>query len=52
VPGRDLKGIRFAVDYLTLSNHRAEGVDIPETEFISAHGKRVVIIGGGDTAHG
>jgi len=49
VPGRDLKGIHYAVEYLTLSNRRAEGDDIPDAAFISAHGKRVVIIGGGDT---
>jgi glutamate synthase (NADPH/NADH) small chain len=49
VPGRDLKGIHFAMDYLTLSNRRCEGDRIPDDEFISAHGKRVVIIGGGDT---
>lgn len=49
VPGRDLKGIHYAVEYLTLSNRRAEGDEIPDEAFISAHGKRVVIIGGGDT---
>jgi glutamate synthase (NADPH/NADH) small chain len=49
VPGRELKGIHYAVDYLTLSNRRAEGDQIPEETFISAQGKRVVIIGGGDT---
>ncbi|MGH8246088.1 MAG: glutamate synthase subunit beta, partial [Gammaproteobacteria bacterium] len=49
VPGRDLNGIHYAVEYLTLSNRRTEGDEIPEADFISAHGKRVVIIGGGDT---
>jgi glutamate synthase (NADPH/NADH) small chain len=49
VPGRDLNGIHFAMEYLTLSNRRAEGDKIPDHEFISAKGKRVVIIGGGDT---
>ena len=49
VPGRDLKGIHFAMEYLTLSNKRVEGDHIPDDEFISAKGKRVVIIGGGDT---
>ena len=37
------------MEYLTLSNKRVEGDDIPEDAFISAKGKRVVIIGGGDT---
>ena len=49
IPGRDLKGIHFAMEYLTLQNRRCEGDEISEKEFISAEGKRVVIIGGGDT---
>ncbi|MRR57644.1 MAG: glutamate synthase subunit beta [Deltaproteobacteria bacterium] len=49
VPGRELHGIHFAMDYLTLQNRRCEGDVIPEEEFITAQGKRVVIIGGGDT---
>jgi glutamate synthase (NADPH/NADH) small chain len=49
VPGRDLEGVHFAMEYLPLQNRRCEGDDIPEERFISASGKRVVIIGGGDT---
>jgi glutamate synthase (NADPH/NADH) small chain len=49
VPGRELKGIHFAMEYLTLSNKRCEGDRVPDERFISAQGKRVVIIGGGDT---
>jgi glutamate synthase (NADPH/NADH) small chain len=49
VPGRDLQGIHFAMDYLTLSNRRCEGDHIPDSEFISAQDKHVIIIGGGDT---
>ncbi len=49
VPGRDLGGIHFAMDYLTLQNRRNAGDHIPEAEFISAEGKHVIIIGGGDT---
>jgi glutamate synthase (NADPH) small chain len=49
VPGRELRGIHFAMDYLTLQNRRCEGDRVPDEEFISAAGKRVVIIGGGDT---
>jgi glutamate synthase (NADPH/NADH) small chain len=49
VPGRELEGVHFAMEYLTLSNRRVEGNQIPEDQFISAKGKRVVIIGGGDT---
>jgi glutamate synthase (NADPH) small chain len=49
VPGRDLNGIYFAMEYLTLSNKRCEGDSIPDDQFISAEGKHVIIIGGGDT---
>jgi glutamate synthase (NADPH/NADH) small chain len=49
VPGRDLTGIHFAMDYLTLQNKRCEGDEIPESDFITANGKHVIIIGGGDT---
>jgi glutamate synthase (NADPH/NADH) small chain len=49
VPGRDLKGIYFAMEFLPLQNQRCEGDRIPDERFISAAGKHVVIIGGGDT---
>jgi glutamate synthase (NADPH/NADH) small chain len=49
VPGRELGGIHFAMDYLTLQNRRCEGDSIPDEAFITAAGRRVVIIGGGDT---
>jgi glutamate synthase (NADPH/NADH) small chain len=49
VPGRELAGIHFAMEYLTLQNKRCEGDAIPDAEFITAAGKDVVIIGGGDT---
>jgi glutamate synthase (NADPH) small chain len=49
VPGRELGGVHFAMEYLTLQNHRCEGDTIAYERFISAAGKPVVIIGGGDT---
>lgn len=49
IPGRDLKGICFAMDYLTQSNRAVAGESIPEDKLISAKGKKVVVIGGGDT---
>ncbi len=49
VPGRDLDGIHFAMDYLPLQNRRNAGDEVPEDKFISAEGKRVIILGGGDT---
>jgi glutamate synthase (NADPH/NADH) small chain len=49
VPGRELKGIHFAMEYLTLQNRRNEGDAIADADFISAEGKHVIIIGGGDT---
>jgi glutamate synthase (NADPH/NADH) small chain len=48
VPGRELKGIHFAMDYLTQQNKRNAGDTITD-ELITAKGKRVIIIGGGDT---
>ena len=48
VPGRELKGIHFAVTFLAQQNRRCEGLSVDE-EDILATGKRVVIIGGGDT---
>ena len=49
IPGRELKGIHFAVDFLSQQNRRWEGIDLGPGEEILATGKRVVIIGGGDT---
>lgn len=49
IPGRDLKGIYYAMEFLPLQNKRCHGDNIPDSEFISAAGKDVVIIGGGDT---
>ncbi len=49
VPGRELKGIHFAMEYLTQQNRVNAGDHIPPEQRITAEGKRVVIIGGGDT---
>lgn len=49
IPGRELKGIYFAMDYLVQSNRRVSGERIPPEDLIDAKGKRVVVIGGGDT---
>ena len=49
VTGRDLRGIHFAMEYLTQQNRRNEGDHIPDADAISAKGKHVIIIGGGDT---
>lgn len=48
-PGRELKGIHFAMDFLEQQNRRVAGDTIPEHEAILATGKKVVVIGGGDT---
>ena len=47
VPGRELKGIHFAMEFLPQQNKRGAGDEVPNQ--ILATGKRVVIIGGGDT---
>jgi glutamate synthase (NADPH/NADH) small chain len=49
VPGRDLKGIHYAMEYLPQQNRRCEGDALDSSIEIVASGKRVVIIGGGDT---
>jgi glutamate synthase (NADPH) small chain len=49
VPGRELNGIHFAMDFLPQQNKRVAGDRVPEHGAILATGKRVVIIGGGDT---
>lgn len=49
VPGRELAGVHFAMDFLTQQNDRVAGKHVPEEGAILATGKRVVVIGGGDT---
>ncbi len=49
VPGRELRGIHFAMEFLPQQNRRNNGADVPDAESILATDKRVVIIGGGDT---
>ena len=49
VPGRELKGVYFAMEYLPMQNRRNAGDEIPDDEFITAKDKRVIILGGGDT---
>lgn len=49
VPGRELEGIHFAMDFLTQQNRRVAGQPVDAAQSIVATEKRVVIIGGGDT---
>ena len=49
IPGRELKGIHFAMEFLPQQNRRCEGDTLDASADILATGKRVVIIGGGDT---
>ncbi len=49
VPGRELNGIHYAMEYLPQQNRRCEGDVLDARSEILATGKRVVIIGGGDT---
>lgn len=48
VPGRELNGVHFAMDYLVQQNQRTHG-DLREDQGIHAKNKRVIILGGGDT---
>ena len=52
MPGRELAGVHFAMDFLTQQNKRVAGDDearAAPTGTLSAKGKHVVVIGGGDT---
>jgi glutamate synthase (NADPH/NADH) small chain len=49
VPGRDLKGIHFAMDFLSQQNRRLGGEAVDGSGEILATGRKVVVIGGGDT---
>lgn len=51
VPGRDANGIYFAVDFLTATTKSLLNSDLKDGKYISAKGKKVVIIGGGDTGN-
>ncbi|MEM9524232.1 MAG: NAD(P)-dependent oxidoreductase, partial [Pseudomonadota bacterium] len=52
VPGAQASGVVRAIDYLTASNRKSFGDDVPafDTGALNADGKRVVVVGGGDTA--
>lgn len=49
VPGRDLKGIYFALDMLSQQNRILAGEEVPREKLVNAKGKDVLVIGGGDT---
>ena len=48
-PGRDLAGLHFAMQFLPQQNRRVAGEKVAKSEEITAKGKHVVVIGGGDT---
>jgi len=49
VEGRNISGVYYAMEFLSQQNHLVKGDEIPEEEKISAKGKNVLVIGGGDT---
>lgn len=49
IEGRSLKGVHFALELLGQQNRTIEGIEIPAKERISCKGKKVLVIGGGDT---
>ncbi|MDR1675103.1 MAG: glutamate synthase subunit beta [Tannerella sp.] len=49
VEGRSLKGVYFAMELLAQQNRILQGIEIPKQERINAKGKKVLVIGGGDT---
>ena len=51
IPGRELKGIEYAMDFLTANTKSYLDSSLQDGKFISAKGKRVLVIGGGDTGN-
>ena len=49
IPGRELRGVHFALELLSQQNRVLAGIEFPKAERISARGKDVLVIGGGDT---
>ena len=49
IPGRELKGIYFALDMLGQQNRILDGETFPKEELVNAKGRKVLVIGGGDT---
>ncbi|MEZ6133794.1 MAG: glutamate synthase subunit beta [Pirellulaceae bacterium] len=49
IPGRELQGIHFAMDFLTANTKSLMDSDLGDGKYISAKDKKVVVIGGGDT---
>ncbi len=49
IEGRSAKGVYFALDLLSQQNRQLEGIPVPQDKLISCKGKKVLIIGGGDT---
>ena len=49
IPGRDLKGVHFALELLSQQNRVLAGIEFSKDERITAKGKDVLVIGGGDT---
>ncbi len=49
IPGRNLPGVHYAMDFLSQNNRLVSGLPVAQEQLISARGKRVVVIGGGDT---
>ena len=49
IPGRDLKGVHFALEMLSQQNRVLYGAEFKKDELVNAKGKDVLVIGGGDT---
>ena len=49
IPGRDLKGVYFALEMLSQQNRVLAGMEFKKDELVNAKGKDVLVIGGGDT---
>ena len=51
IPGRDLKGVHFAMEFLHANTKSLLDSDLRDGKFLNAEGKKVIVIGGGDTGN-
>ena len=51
IPGRDLKGVHFAMEFLHANTKSLLDSDLRDGKFLTAEGKKVIVIGGGDTGN-
>jgi NADPH-dependent glutamate synthase beta subunit-like oxidoreductase len=51
IPGRELNGVKFAMEFLTKNTQSLMDSNLQDGNYVSAKGKKVIVIGGGDTGN-